>query len=180
MEEAVKQVAEDILIKRPKKDLVHIIFLLGSIVFLLGSILLGVKLRMDSKKDMEIKSDIQGVKAGLEKIEDVVVDGFTSQNKKIDNMLIENDLQHQGINKKLDIFESTLDENRRNQVRLVDELMNIKVTSSVRKEEVIPPIKELESKYEDSYSMSNDIYRELIISHDTIKKNISPQDNKPI
>lgn len=179
MEESVKQVAEDILVKKPKKELIHIIFLFGTIIFMLGSTLVGIKLRADAKQKEEINTDINSLKQGIDNLETIVVKGFDSQNDKMDDMIIENDNQHNGINKKLEILESSQDKNIKRQMRLVDELMNMKVTTSL-KEEVPTPIKELEYKYDDNYSLSNEIYRELMITPDTIKKNINSEDNQPI
>lgn len=173
MEEAVKQVADDILITKSKKTLIHIIYLSGTIIFLLGSVLLSIKIRSAMIKDNEIKDNIYDLKQDINDIKVVVVDGFASQGKEIRELKEHNEIQFKGIDKKFEILKKGQDESTRNQMQLVDELINMKGAISINENHPSPPIKELESKYSETYRINNDIYQELKVSRDTIKKNIN-------
>jgi leucyl aminopeptidase len=170
MEESIKQVAEDILPK-DRKPLIRIILLLGTVIFLLGSALYSIKSVIDTKEKESLRKDVNSLTNSVNSIEETVVEGFRNQSMELETVKKENETQHKAINKKIDILKTNQDKTRRDQMDLIDEVINMRSTSSVPKQ-LETPIEELEGKYDKSYNLKNEIYKEIQSKKNTVKKNI--------
>lgn len=175
METAIKQVADDILKKKTNSELKHLVYLFGVIIIVLSGAIFTSKITSAANKAKAIESSINVVSQDIQNLGIIVKTGFEKQDKKIDSSIVVNQLQHNGLNKKMEIWKDTQDKNIRKQFDLIDDLINVNELKPIGRMYIPPIINEaeiinsIELKYDQNNNLSNEIYNEVAknqISHD--------------
>lgn len=167
MENAIKPVVDDVLKHKSNSELKHIVYLLGVIIVVLAGYLLTIKVTTNLNKSKSIEENISKVSSQINELGKVVVTGFTNLNNKTDSMILTNEMQHKGINKKMEILKETQDYNTRKQFDLIDDLINMNELKSMGGGYIPPTINEaeilnsIELKYDQNNVLTNEIYNEL-------------------
>lgn len=169
MEQSVANIAENVLNKKSRKQLVSIILFIGTLTFTLGGLLYTNWIKINDKQTKSIEQNIELLNKNVSNLNEIVVTGMGDLNKKIDKNILENSEQHKGIDKKLELLKKRQDITTQQQFNLIDDLINGKETSYTPPRKEVNEIQILEIKSKTNLSVSNEVL-EALIENDNIKK----------